>query len=358
VEEQVVKVGDTIVQLDDTDAKRKLRDATLELENAELELERLTAAGASNETGTQTSEAASVLADVFTNMPWLVDETGDILYGYDLESDRANINFLADKAAAFPETAQYRDAAASTHATAADLYRKTRISYQALNVADPAAATALLNDTEILMHAVVRSLVATQTFFTFVHDHYSSSQVPLRAIELRKEIDERAKTASDNLQAVQNARTSLAGSSSVPVSDIERRDAELRVEAARHAREDAASDLRIYTVLAPVAGRIASRDAYTGKPVVQGEILARIASPQNVARVALKEADIQRIRVGQKAEVTFDGIPGLVIAGEVIKVDSEASVVNNTVTFYAYIGFARDETRAKPGMTTTATIAL
>lgn len=355
--ENGIQAGEAIMRLDDTEVRRKLRDASLELANAKLELERL-GAPSTSDAGTQSGEATVALADAFTNMPWLVDETGDILYGYDLDGERVNISFLADKAEAFPETARYRDTVASAYETTSELYRKTRLNYQALNSADPAALTAMLQETEILLQAIVRSLVSAQTFFTFVRDHYSSSQIPLRVIELHEDINERAKTASDNLQAIHAVIASASTPASAPVSEIDRRDAALRVEAAANALVDAEADIPIYTVRSPVSGRIASLDAYQGKPVVQGEILARIASPQHVARVPLKEAEVPLIRLGQKAEVTFDGIPGLVLGGEIIKVDSEATVVNNTVTFYAYIGFPTGESRPKPGMTATAKIAL
>lgn len=353
-----VQAGDIVALLDESEAERGIRSARLESANAKLELERAstptsgTGAGA---TLAAVQQAATVLADAFTNMPWVVDESHDILYGNDVDADRVNINAYADKAAAFQETVQYRETLTDAHAAAVELYRKTRVNYQAWTGTDAAATEAMLRETEAMLQAVVRALVSAQTFFTFVREHYSSPVPPI-FLEHEQGINERAKTASDNLAAVNGALVSLAGAQAAPTSSVDLRDAQLRVEAAEHAVADAEAALLQYVVRARAQGMVARLDVRAGDAVVQGEVLATIASPQNVARIALGEADVVKVRAGQEAAVSFDAIEGLTISGTVLKVEEAALVADGRVTFYAYIGFPAGEERPKQGMSVTARI--
>ena len=66
---------------------------------------------------------------------------------------------------------------------------------------------------------------------------------------------------------------------------------------------------------------------------------------------AIDEADVGRIRTGQKASFTVDAFPGQTFEGEVRQVRKAAQNVANVVTYVAVVGFSNAGDRLLPGMT-------
>jgi HlyD family secretion protein len=72
--------------------------------------------------------------------------------------------------------------------------------------------------------------------------------------------------------------------------------------------------------------------------------------------VPFAEADAARLAPKQAGMVTFDAVPGLAIAGEVLAVSASASVVANVVNYYATLALESADPRLKPGMTANAAV--
>jgi HlyD family secretion protein len=66
---------------------------------------------------------------------------------------------------------------------------------------------------------------------------------------------------------------------------------------------------------------------------------------------SIDEADVGRIRSGQKASFTVDAFPGQTFEGEVRQVRKAAQNVANVVTYIAVVGFQNSSGRLLPGMT-------
>jgi HlyD family secretion protein len=66
---------------------------------------------------------------------------------------------------------------------------------------------------------------------------------------------------------------------------------------------------------------------------------------------SIDEADVGRIRTGQKATFTVDAFPGQTFEGDVRQVRKSAQNVANVVTYIAVVGFQNTAGRLLPGMT-------
>jgi HlyD family secretion protein len=66
---------------------------------------------------------------------------------------------------------------------------------------------------------------------------------------------------------------------------------------------------------------------------------------------AIDEADVGRIRGGQKASFTVDAYPGQTFEGQISQVRKAATNVANVVTYVAVVTFANNDGRLLPGMT-------
>ena len=88
---------------------------------------------------------------------------------------------------------------------------------------------------------------------------------------------------------------------------------------AKVAREQAQLNLERTRVFAPVAGRIAqSNRLQLGQMMVSGLPMVSIVDDENSwVEANFKETDLARMKVGQKANITFDAYPGLELNGKV-----------------------------------------
>lgn len=132
---------------------------------------------------------------------------------------------------------------------------------------------------------------------------------------------------------------------------------EISVEQKANSLADAQDTLSKCTVRAPFDGVVAKADYFkTANSVSSGSVVATIITKQNVAKISLNEVDVSKVKVGQKAVLTFDAIEDLEISGEVIDVDTLATVSQNVVTYTAVILLDTQDERVRSGMSTSATI--
>ncbi|MFA6520524.1 MAG: HlyD family efflux transporter periplasmic adaptor subunit [Candidatus Paceibacterota bacterium] len=111
-----------------------------------------------------------------------------------------------------------------------------------------------------------------------------------------------------------------------------------------------------YFIRAPFTGVIASVSARKMDAVSSGTTIATLITKQKIAEISLNEIDAAKIKVGQKATLTFDAIEGLTITGEVLEIDLIGTVSQGVVSYKVKIGFDTDDDRVKPSMTVNADI--
>jgi len=145
-----------------------------------------------------------------------------------------------------------------------------------------------------------------------------------------------------NEETKQSLKETLLGA-----DELDIRGAELNVEAKQNALNDC-------FIRAPFNGIIATLTAKVGQNA-SGSIGTLIAK-QKIVKIALNEVDIAKIKLGQKADLTFDAIDGLSITGFVDGIDSVGTVSSGVVTYNVTIVLDTDDARVKPGMSVSANI--
>jgi HlyD family secretion protein len=115
-------------------------------------------------------------------------------------------------------------------------------------------------------------------------------------------------------------------------------------------------DLSRTEIRAPVDGVVIKRSVDVGQTVaasLQAPELFVIAKDLRDMQVetSIDEADVGRIRVGQRASFTVDAFPGRPYVGEVRSVRKAAQNVQNVVTYIAIISANNERGELLPGMT-------
>lgn len=147
-----------------------------------------------------------------------------------------------------------------------------------------------------------------------------------------------------------------AGRASLQVSQSQAKNSEAQVRQREAQLAQARIDLERTAIKAPVDGIVVKRSIEPGQTVaasLQSPELFVIAKNLNDMQVetSIDEADVGRIRVGQKSSFTVDAFPGRSFEGEVKQVRKAATVVSNVVTYTVVISAANPELTLLPGMT-------
>jgi HlyD family secretion protein len=147
-----------------------------------------------------------------------------------------------------------------------------------------------------------------------------------------------------------------AGRASLQVAQSQAKNSEAQVRQREAQLAQARIDLERTAIKAPVDGIVVKRSIEPGQTVaasLQSPELFVIAKNLNDMQVetSIDEADVGRIRVGQKSSFTVDAFPGRSFEGEVKQVRKAATVVSNVVTYTVVISAANPELTLLPGMT-------
>jgi Cu(I)/Ag(I) efflux system membrane fusion protein len=121
--------------------------------------------------------------------------------------------------------------------------------------------------------------------------------------------------------------------------------------------EDKKAPLEFLSVRAPIDGYVVRRDVQVGAYVTPGQELYEIADITNVWVVAdVYEADIGRVRAGQKAVLALQALPGETFTGKVAYLFPAVNPASRTMQ--ARIVVPNSKGRLRPGMYADVTIDL
>ncbi len=166
---------------------------------------------------------------------------------------------------------------------------------------------------------------------------------------------------------VRNQAASLG--ESLKVSQAQRQVAQAQVVSAQAvvqqrtaALSQAQVDLQRTEIRSPVDGVVIKRSVDVGQTVAASLqapelfVIARNLSDMQV-EASIDEADIARVRAGQKATFTVDAFAGRSFEGTVHQVRKAAVSAQNVVTYTAVIAFQPEGSALLPGMTASVRIA-
>ncbi|HEX7974114.1 MAG TPA: efflux RND transporter periplasmic adaptor subunit [Anaerolineales bacterium] len=129
------------------------------------------------------------------------------------------------------------------------------------------------------------------------------------------------------------------------------------VSAAQAAVDAAQASLDQAHLLAPFAGTLTEVSVKTGDIVSNGTNAFRIDDLGSIyVDLQISEVDIQNLKLGQKASLTFDAISGKTYSGEVTSIGMVGTVSQGVVNYPATVRITDADQNVRPGMTAAVTI--
>ncbi len=137
--------------------------------------------------------------------------------------------------------------------------------------------------------------------------------------------------------------------------------AKAEMNAASATLENNLTNLRYSKIVSPVDGTVISRAVDVGQTVAASfntPTLFEVAKDLTKMQIetSVSEADIGKIKVGQKAEYVLDGYQERTFEGEVTQVRLASTTTNNVVTYTVIISVDNSEGLAIPGMSANVSI--
>lgn len=346
-----VNQGTLIAQLDTKDTQKSIRDAELNLESAKIALEKLKIEKSNENISADLAKAYddgfNTVSDTFLDLTSIITELEDML----------GENVLSDNAARMSgKTAQsYRKLAETMYYSAKDAFETNRKFYRTLNQ-DSAKGDIekVINQTYKTTKIFSDAIKNTISFVDYLAEDSEDSS-PFTSFQAT--LSTYTNTINTHLTNLLTAETNINDNKDSSLNaDLDIQSSELTVKQKENTLQDAKDKLADYFIRAPFGGIISAIDIKKGDTVSTSTAVATLITNQQIAEISLNEVDVAKIKIGQKANLTFDAIPDLSISGVVAEIDSVGTVSQGVVTYIVKISFDTQDERVKSAMSVSSAI--
>ena len=338
-----VKKGQLIASVDSSDAK-------IALENAQISLDKLTEAP-DNTTLTQKKNALdksyndgwNLVSSSIIDLSSVLSGIDDLYNGYLSSSSIMLAGNSAKDKVSLGQDSYYKAKdelnnvsnlykTLSRNSSQTDIYNLISKMYDVTKIVANSVKT-----TQTALDAVINSLGDSGT--SKANNAQSSlTSLTTTANGATSDLLSSLNSITENTQALSDL---LAGSDKLDIKS-----AMLNLES----KQQAYNDCFLY---APFDGIVATLTAKVGD---SGSSIGTLITKQKNVTISLNEVDIAKIKLNQKATITFDAIDGLTLTGTVASIDSVGTVSQGVVSYDVTLSLDVDDARVKPGMSASATI--
>lgn len=369
---QTVSAGALLVQLDPSDAKQAVQDAEINLQQEQLNLDKMkgmsTDEGALRGTKEKAIDALdkayedgfNSVADAFLDLPGIITGLYDLINSNGFSSNQSNIGFYNDAVKGYDANSQYADDVKSKYQIARTAYDQNFEDYKSTSRdSDKKTIESLINETYETTGSFVDAVRSFNNLIQFYQDKITERGLKPQTLSTTHltTLNGYAGKINTCLSSLLSARNTIRSDKEAVISsDFDIKDQEIKVAQAEKSLSDVKEKLADYSIYSPFYGVVASIDLKKGDSISSGAALASVITKQKIAEISLNEIDAAKVKIGQKATLTFDAVEGLSITGEVLEIDTLGTVSQGVVTYKVKIGFDTQDERVKSGMSVSVAI--
>jgi len=398
---QKVNAGALLALINASDALKSVRDAEANLASAQLSLEKLqqpadqltilqaeNALLEANESKQNAmddlqkvyDDGFNTVSSVFLDLPTIMAGLNEVLFGNTLNPNQQNIDFYANAVKLYDDkVSRYRSDAYDKYQVARAAYDKNFSDYKSIGrYAETDAIESLINESYDTTKSIAESVKSANNLIQFYEDklternqqHNTIADTHLSALsgytgktnsQLVNLLSAKTKIQSDKDTIVSATRTIAEKTESLAklkagADLLDLQSQQLTIRQRQNALTDAREKLVDYTIRAPFTGIIAAVNVKKGDAVSGSTAIATLITERRIAEISLNEVDVAKIKLAQKATLTFDAVSNLSLTGEVAQIDTIGNITQGVVTYNVQIGFDAQDDRIKPGMSVSAAI--
>lgn len=357
-EGQKVGSGALIVRLDDTDAQKTVRDAEINLQSSQLSLQQLQLSSANMDK--LLNDAFSSVSNTFLDFPTIYSDSKQILLSDDLNpKNQSNNDFYKNFVSQSDDVNLNKisllvDSATSDYSTAKGDYDSAFLLYKNTSrYAAPTDITGLLEGTIKSAMSMAQALKSEQNIIDFITDYVSNNsgkKLPSMITTYKTTLKNDIGLANSHLSDLTTVYNSIQN------APLNIQSQQLSLEQKQNSLADAKANLVYYYIRAPLSGIVAKLNVKNGDPVSPSAVVATMINSQRIAGISLNEVDVGKVKIGQKATLTFDALPNLTLTGKVAQIDTIGTVSQGVVTYNVQIALDTDDSQVRLGMSVSASI--
>jgi HlyD family secretion protein len=355
-EGQEVKNGQLILKIDDSDAQKAIRDAETNLETAQISLSQ-----AKDDLKTTYEDGFNEVTNVFLDFPSIMSGLKDILFDDSLGNVGSwNLDTYEYYAEPYDNKKSYQytnDIYYTSYQEAKKLYEQNFSDYKSVSVSsDQETIKSLIDETYQTTKSVAEAVKNTYNLLQSYKNALTDQNLTVNStvdtyISNLNSYLTKTNSHLNNLLSYKNTIEVSIGS--VPYSV---RSAQISVKQKEDDLSEAKENLTNYYIRAPFDGVIAEINVEKSDSVSSATTLATLITKQKIAGITLNEVDAAKVKMGQKATLTFDALPDLTITGKVIEVDTVGTVSQGVVSYEVKIALDTQNETIKPSMSVTVDI--
>ena len=368
---QKVSAGTLLLQLDTADAQKTIRNAQSSLESVQISMQKLQGAGmlaipqnkqnAIDALNQDYESGYNTVSNVFIDLPTIMTDLQTIIYDYTFNNYQQNIDFYTYSAYSYDQNATlYKDSLVKSYKTASDEYTKNFNDYKATTrYSDTATIDSIINKTYNTTKDVAQAIKDTNNLIQFYKDTFAKYNLkgnPTADTQLSTINSDLSKADSDIISLLNIQSVIKSDKIAISNADLDVSSQQLSVTNAQNSLADAKTALANYFIYAPFGGVIGAVSVQKGDTISSGTSAITFITQKDMTQISLSETDIPKIKIGNKAILTFDAIDGLSIAGQVTEIDTIGTVSQGVVSYNVKIIFDTQDDRVKPGMSVNANI--
>jgi RND family efflux transporter MFP subunit len=303
----------------------------------------------------------NTVSSVFTDLPAIMTDLNNIIYGSNLNNNQQNIDFYTDNSQIYDQSATiYRDTLVKSYQTASDEYTKNFNDYKSTTrTSDNATIDSIISETYNTTRDIAQAIKDTNNLIQFYKNTFAKYNLKTNATadtQLTTVNSDSSKASSDiaSLFSIQN--TIIKDKEAVNNSDLDLQSQQLSLQNSQNSLADAKAALANYYIYAPFSGTLGKISVQVGAQIGSGTSIATELTTQKICTIPLNEVDVSKVQAGQKVVLTFDALPDLTVAGQVATIDPVGTTSSGVVTYNVQINFDTQDSRVKSGMSISAEI--
>ena len=368
---QKVTAGTLLLQLDATDAEKTVRNAEASLQAAKISLQKLQGANspvvpqnkqnAQNALNQDYQTGYNDISNDFTVLPNIMTNLNTILYGNTFNNFQKNIDYYAYNANSYDTNALlYRNSADKSYKAAETAYEQNFLDYKNISrSSDIATISSMITETYNTTKDISQAVKDANNLIQFYKDTFSKYNLkttPQADTDINN-LNTYSGQIDTNINNLLNVQTSITSDTqSVSNADLDLNSQQLSITDAQNSLQDAKDNLANYYIYAPFDGVIGAVSVQKGQTLSSGTSAITFITQTEMTTISLSETDVPKIKLGEKAIITFDAISGLSIAGQVTEIDTIGTVSQGVVSYNVQVTFDTQDPRIKPGMSTSVNI--
>lgn len=358
---QAVQKGDLLLKIKTTDQEKIIRDLELDIESAKISLAKARQ-GAQVDENTLKNQTIGYLVQAVNDWKNYLNNFESALK-VDISDYRLNFDYLYEYYASivnfyFPEDINYQQVLKNSYSRLDQNYQDKSILVSHLN------SNSSLDEVERVLNLVLEEVKILNDSSRAAYQLLNRYQIVLNDYNLTPLVSERNiitdKAAFSTLSTAINTDLTNLLTASKNITNYKEgaennlpydiRQLEINLQKKEDDLKDAKDKLNDYYLYAPFDGIISSLNVKKGDSVSSQTTVAKLITAQTIAEASFNEVDVVKIKVGQRAEVTFDALPDLVLAGKVIEVDSVGTESMGVVSYKVKVALDENNENIKPSM--------